>query len=364
MTTEPGDEATARARVDLEALARNYGRVRDAASGAECGAVVKANAYGLGLEPVARRLHREGCARFFVATAGEGYALRRVLDDAVVYVFEGVPPGHELRFAESRLVPVINTLEQLARWRTVALPAAVHVDTGMTRLGLAMADAERLVREPALLEGIELDCLMTHLSCADLPAHPLNTEQLARFEAIAARLPAARRSIANSAGALQGGAFAADLVRPGIALYGGNPFSDRASPVEPVITLEARILQVREIVEPVTVGYGASYDAAPPARIAVLGIGYADGYPRCLGNRASAYLGGKTVPVVGRVSMDLTCIDVSRLDPEAVRVGQYAELFGTHVAIDDVAAAAETISYELLTSLGARVARQYLGAQE
>lgn len=348
--------------VDLDALGRNYARVRQAAGGAECGAVVKGDAYGLGAEAVARRLWAAGCERFFVATAAEGLTLRGALPDAVIYVFEGVPSGLEPDFVDHRLTPVLNTLEQLARWRGTSRPAALHLDTGMTRLGLAARDAALLAAEPGLLEGVEVDCLMTHLACADEPDHALNAEQLARFERLAERLPAARRSIANSAGAFLGVRFAADLVRPGIALYGGNPFAARPSPVEPVATLKARILQLRDVERGASIGYGATYAVEAPARVAVLGIGYADGYPRHLGNRGIASVAGVEVPVVGRVSMDLVCVDVSAIDRGQVEVGEYAELFGASISIDDVAAAAGTISYELLTRLGPRLKRHYLGA--
>jgi alanine racemase len=280
----------------------------------------------------------------------------------VIYIFEGVPQGLETDYVDRGLTPVLNALEQLARWRGTSRPAALHVDTGMTRLGLSPGDVGLLVSEPGLLDGIELDCLMTHLACADQPEHALNAVQLERFEQYATHLPATRRSIANSAAAFGGQRFAADLVRPGIALYGGNPFVDRASPVEPVATLKARVLQLRDVDAAASIGYGATYVAESPARIAVLGIGYADGYPRCLGNRGVATIAGVEVPIVGRVSMDLLCVDVSAVDRSRVEVGQYAELFGTMLSIDDVAAAAGTISYELLTHLGSRLKRHYLGA--
>ena len=350
-------------RVDLDALARNYHRIRAAADAAECGAVVKANAYGLGLKPVATRLAREGCRRFFVATSNEGLELRRYLPEAAVYVFEGLPEGSETEFVQARLTPVLNTLEQIARWRPSGRPAAVHIDTGMNRLGLGPADVAQLTANPDLLAGFELDCVMTHLACADEPAHELNARQLARFESAIAKLPAARGSIANSAGVFLGPGYCADLVRPGIGLYGGNPFVAQASPVEPVVTLEARILQLRSIDEPAFVGYGATYRAQPPARLAVLGLGYADGYPRSLSNRGSASVAGKRVPVVGRVSMDLVCLDVTEIDPEAIAVGQFVQLFGDAISIDDVAAAAGTISYELLTGLSRRLRREYIGVE-
>jgi alanine racemase len=349
--------------VDLDALARNYHRMHDAAAPAQCGAVVKANAYGLGVRPVATRLAREGCRRFFVATSDEGLELRAHLPDVAVYVFEGLPEGLEAEFVEARLTPVLNTLRQIERWRPCGRPAAVHIDTGMNRLGLSAADVEYLAANPQILAGFGLDCLMTHLACADRTDHELNAQQLARFNAAAAKLPAAPRSIANSAGVFLGRDYCGDLVRPGIALYGGNPFVERNTPVEPVVTVQARILQLRTVDEPAFVGYGATFGIESRARLAVLGLGYADGYPRCLGNRGLVSIEGKRAPVVGRVSMDLICVDVTGIEPDAVAVGQFVELFGSDISIDDVADAAGTISYELLTGLSRRLRREYLGVE-
>ena len=347
-------------KIDLDALARNYQRVREAVAPSDCGAVVKADAYGLGVQPVAQRLWREGCRQFFVATLDEGVELRQHLPDAAIHVFEGVAQDAEAAFVAAGLVPVLNSTEQVERWRATGRPASLHVDTGMTRLGLSKSELDRLVARPDWRAGLSIDYLMTHLACADQAEHALNALQLKRFQSAQSKLGIERTSLGNSAGALLGPAYRGDLVRPGIALYGGNPFANRPSPVEPVATLEARVLQLREIDEPLTVGYGATFSVEPRARLAVLGIGYADGYPRCLGNRAAAMVQGQRVPVVGRVSMDLTCIDVSQLGAAAVEVGQYVELFGPGISIDEVAAAAGTISYELLTGLGSRLKRQYI----
>jgi alanine racemase len=347
-------------RVDLGALARNYRIVRDVSAPAECGAVVKADAYGLGVAPVAARLWAEGCRKFFVATLSEGLELREILSDAAIYVFEGVPDGAADRCVAAGLTPVLNSLEQIERWSGRDAAAAVHIDTGISRLGLSAAEVSALAACKRLIEGLRIDYVMTHLACGDQRDHALNALQLERFAALRAQLPPAKTSIANSAGAFLGGPYRGDLVRPGIALYGGNPFCEPPSPVEPVVSVRGLILQVREVDEPVTVGYGATYGAAPPARLAVVGIGYADGYPRCLGNRGVASFEGVRVPVVGRVSMDMLCIDVGRLPRDAVSPGAFVELFGTDVGIDEVAEAAGTISYELLTRLGRRVERQYL----
>ena len=348
--------------VDLDALARNYRRMRDAAAPAECSAVVKADAYGLGLAPVASRLALEGCRRFFVATIGEGRELRRLLPDAAIYVLEGAPDGSAAALRNACLTPVLNSLEQIACWAAAGGGRAVlHIDTGMSRLGLTVREVETLAARPALLDSIDVEYVMTHLACADAPSHALNAEQLLRFERLRRMLPPAPTSIGASAGIFLDREHRGDLVRAGIGLYGGNPFSDRACPVEPVVTLRARVVQVRDVASEGTVGYGATYALRPPCRIAVCAVGYADGYPRAVGNRCDASFEGMRVPVVGRVSMDLTCIDVSALPAGAIRPGDYVELIGGAVALDEVAAAAGTIGYEILTRLGSRLERHYIG---
>jgi len=348
---------SATVRIDLDALARNFRTLRASAEPAECAAVVKANAYGLGVERVARRLEREGCRKFFVATFAEARELRAVLSAAEIYVFEGAVDGAVAALAELEIRPVLNTLEQVERWRGRG-PAALHLDTGMNRLGLGLAEVATLAKRRQLTAGIAL--VMTHLACADEPDHPQNREQLERFERLRAQLPAAPTSIGNSAGTLLGGPYRGDVVRPGIALYGGNPFSDRPNPMEAVVTLTAPILQLRELDEPQPVGYGATYLATPPARLAVVGLGYADGYPRNLGNCGTAAVHRRRVPVVGRVSMDLLCVDVDALPRDTVRVGDFVELIGPTVGLDEVAADAGTIGYEILTGLGSRPMREYV----
>jgi alanine racemase len=345
----------------LNALARNYRKLRERAAPAECAAVVKANAYGLGVAPVATRLLREGCRRFFVASLAEGRELRAVAPDAAIYVFEGAREGQIDKLVEARLTPVLSSLDQVRRWaaQTQRQAAIVHIDTGISRLGMAAKEVEALAGDRALLERLRIEYVLTHFACADDPSHSLNCAQLHRFDALRSRLPSAPTSIGNSAATLTGADHRGDLVRPGIALYGGNPFSNRANPMEPVVTLKAQVLQIREVDEGVTVGYGATYGALPPARLAVLGVGYADGYPRNLGNLGVAAVGGWRVPVVGRVSMDLVCIDVSALPANEVRTGDWAELIGTNITLDQVATAAGTIGYEILTGLGQRLHREY-----
>jgi alanine racemase len=346
-------------RIDLDALAHNYLLFCERAAPAECAAVVKADAYGLGVERVVRRLLREGCKRFFVATATEAREVRAVSREAEIAVFEGALASTVQTLVDINARPVLNSLEQVERWRGRGR-ALLHLDTGMSRLGLSSGELGALVIRKDVLADVDFAFVMTHLACADEPEHPLNAEQLARFDRMRKQLPAARTSIGNSAGALLGPQYSGDLVRPGIGLYGGNPFSDRPNPMHAVVTLTAPILQIREVGEPQTVGYGATYLASPPARIAVVGIGYADGYPRSLGNTGTAALHGRRVPVVGRVSMDLIALDVGALPRGQARVGDAVELIGSTVGLDEVATAAGTISYEILTGLGRRLAREYV----
>lgn len=347
--------------VDLDALARNYALLSRTVAPAECGAVVKADAYGLGVAPVARRLAREGCRTFFTATLAEGLELRGLLPEARIFVFEGAVEGAERALREARLVPALNSLEQVRRWSSTRAPAALHLDTGMTRLGLSERDAAAFASDSGAMRTFEIVCVMTHLACADEPEHALNAAQLAAFERMRRLLPEAPTSIGNSAGAFLSAAHRGDLVRAGIALYGGNPFLARENPVEPVVTLRAPVIQVREMDAAATIGYGATYAAAPPARIAVAALGYADGYPRCLGNRGFACIGGVRVPIVGRVSMDVLCLDVSSVPREHVREGTLVDFIGGGVTLDDLAEAADTISYEILTRLARRPRRDYRG---
>ena len=347
--------------VDLDALARNYRALREAAAQAACGAVVKANAYGLGVGPVARRLWDEGCRHFFVATAGEGIELRGLLPGARIFVFEGVREGSATGVINANLTPVLNSIEQIRHWRTAGSgqPAALHLDTGMSRLGLTDAEV-REVSRTRLLEGVDLRYALTHLACADVPSHPMNARQVRDFADLLESLPGVETSIGGSAGILLGPEFHGDLVRPGIALYGGSPFANGDSPMEPVVTLEGIVLQTRTVRRQQTVGYGATRSVQPGARLATVGVGFADGYPRALGNRGVALVAGTKVPVVGRVSMDLITLDVSGLAPGALQPGDPVELIGRNVPLDDLARAAGTIGYEVLTGLGSRWQRRYI----
>lgn len=355
--------------VDLAAIAANYRLLRTRAHPAECGAAVKADSYGLGADRAVPVLAKEGCRTFFVASVDEGLAVRRMLadvPDAVIYVLNG-PEGAEATLVAHDLRPVLNSLANITTWADHArrcetpLAAALHLDTGMGRLGLPPEEFDRLMREPRRLDGVRVTCLMSHLACADAADHELNRRQLAAFQSARERLPGVPASLANSAGIFLGPEYHADLVRPGAALYGISPLEGQTNPMMPVVRLEARILQVREIDRGGTVGYGATHCAERPERIATVAAGYADGYLRSLSNRASGYIAGRRIPLVGRVSMDLITFDVTGVAPEQVVPGAMVELIGPHYPVDAIASDAGTIGYEILTALGSRYRRVYVG---
>jgi alanine racemase len=330
--------------------------------------VVKADAYGLGAAPVARALAAAGCRHVFVAHLAEGIAVRRAVGPGpMVAVLNGFAPGAD---EDAGLVPVLNGLPDVEAHAAAAArragrpaPAILHLDTGMARLGLDAAEQDRLAEDPGPLAGLDLRFVMTHLACADEPDHPLNAAQGRRFAAACARLaPGVPRSLANSSGIFLGPGFGSDLARPGCALYGVNPTPGRPNPMRQVARLDAPILQVREVPPGTPAGYGAAWVAQRPTRIATLPVGYADGFPRALSGRgAIGLLDGAPVPLVGRVSMDLTTFDVTGLP--AARPGALVTLMGEAPGTtpDDLAARAGTIGYEILTSLGARYRRAYRG---
>lgn len=357
------DEACGVLTIDLDALATNWRRLRDRlAPGCDCAGVVKANGYGLGAAPVARTLADVGCRTFFVAQLDEGRTVRRVLPaDARVFVLSGPLDGTEAAFPENGLIPVLNSLEQVDRWRHRApgRPAALHLDTGMARLGLGPDEVEALVADPARRSDLSLTLIMSHLACAEDPGHPLTRDQIERFAAVRAAFPGVPGSLANSAGVFLGPKVHHDLVRPGVAVYGVNPTPGRPNPMNAVVRLQARILQVRCVDAPTTVGYGASHLAARGARLATVGVGYADGLPRTASNKLAGRFADVLVPQVGRISMDLTTFDVSAVPQDAGPVpGDMIDIIGPLNPVDDLAASAETIGYEILTSIGPRYARR------
>ena len=353
--------------IDLDALAANYRFCQEQIQPASCAAVVKADAYGLGIRKIAPALRQAGCRQFFTATHREGVTLRALLPDVEIYIFEGVTERSRTACCEHDLVPVLITAADSALWAEKAralgrpLPAIIHIDTGMTRLGLGAAELHQLLEKSADLDWLDTRYVMTHFACADQSGASKTREQLDRFNRLRRLLPPAPTSVGNSAGGLLGGDFSGDMARVGIALFGGNPFQGGMPPLKPVLRVQSRILQLREITAGTTVGYGSTYTAKSNTRIATVGIGYADGYPWALGNRGMASLGGHRVPVVGRVSMDLITLDVTGVADELVQPGCMVELIGPDISLEEVAERAGTINYEILTRLGQRARRKYLG---
>lgn len=352
--------------IDLGAIRENYRRLKALLGGAECAGVVKADAYGLGAVKVARALAREGCHTFFVAHVAEGIALRGALGAAAsIYVLNGIPPGAETDCAAHGLVPVLNSLEQLAAWRRMAtvrserLPAAIQVDSGMSRLGMTPAEVDALAADPHALDGISVDLVMSHLACADEPDSPANALQRRNFDSLRAKLPPARASLANSSGDFLGNDYHYDLARPGVALYGVNPTPGHANPMLPVVSLAAKVIQTRDVAADIGVGYGYSFRTSDPLELATISLGYADGWHRRAAG--AAFFDGVRLPFAGRVSMDSIILDISALPPGSLKAGDLVEMIGEHQTVDDVAAFAGTIGYEVLTSLGRRFHRRYVG---
>jgi alanine racemase len=354
--------------VDLDAIAGNWRRLKKRlAPNTECAAVVKADAYGLGARRIVPALVAAGCRTFFVVTLDEGLDISPAPPGCAIHVLAPPLAGNESAIAEAGLIPALNTLGDVAAWSAFAraagraLPAALHADTGMRRLGLAPAEMAVLAGEPDRLTGIDVRLFLSHLACADEPHHPLNVKQLAQFIAAKSRLAAVHvappASLANSSGIFLGAEYHFDLVRPGAALYGIAPVPGEPNPMAEAVRVQAKILQVRDVDAPETVGYGATHRFARPGRIATIAAGYADGYPRALSNAGTCYIGPHRAAVVGRVSMDLTTIDVTGLPEDIVRPGTLVDLIGPYNPLDDVAAAAGTIGYELLTRLGRRAHR-------
>ena len=369
---EDGASDTAILTIDLDALTANYRRLRDLASPAECAAVVKADAYGLGMALAAPALARAGCKTFFVATLGEARALRALLPDPVIYVFAGLMPATAEIYRAYDLRPVLNSAEEIAEWasfcaaRGEKLACAVHIDSGMNRLGLSAEEVDRVAGARELWQAMTLSLVMSHLACADEPRHPKSETQRQSFDRLRAKLPTALASLANSAGILLGRAYAYDLVRPGIALYGGKPAREGDNPFQPVVHLKGRILQVRKVGAGETVGYGATHTLKRPSRVAIVSVGYADGFFRSLSHKEGqegfvVYLGAHAAPILGRVSMDLITVDVTAVPEDISRRGAWVELIGPNVPAQTLAHHAGTIDYEVLTNLGRRAFRRYIG---
>ncbi|ACI50463.1 alanine racemase [Gluconacetobacter diazotrophicus PA1 5] len=366
-TAWPHARAGATLTIDLDAIRANYRTVRNLAAGAECAAVVKADAYGLGAARVAPALQEEGARTFFVAHLDEGMALRRhVSADARIIVLHGAVPGAEKDCLHDDLIPVLNSVDQIQRWRGLAheagraLPSILQLDTGMSRFGLSENEIRAIVADPDGLRGIDLRLVISHLACADDPDDPASTRQRARLVRMRALLPPAPVSLAASSGVFLGRDFHFDLVRPGAALYGVAPNAATPNPMRPVVRLQARILQTRHVSPNDGVGYGLTYRPSAMRRIATIATGYADGFMRSGAARGCAWLGDMQLPVLGRISMDSMTVDVTDAPETLTRPGTMVDLLGPRRGVDDVARAAGTIGYEILTSLGHRYHRAYV----
>jgi alanine racemase len=363
--------ATGVLTIDLDAIVANWRKLEKTAVPAECAAVIKADAYGCGVDPVARALVAAGCKTFFVATLDEASAVRAALPSTVIYVLDGFFQNCGDAYAKIDAKPVIGDLNELAEWDVFcrrtgwAGGAAIHIDTGMNRLGLTIAEAQGIVpRINAGDHGITL--VMSHLACAESLNHPLNAKQVASFREIASLFSGVPASLSNSSGVFLGAQFQFDMVRPGAALYGVNPTPEADNPMQPVVELKARIVQIRNVERGESVGYGGTWTTRRPTRLAIVSAGYADGYFRSGGSNdgtrgAEVVIAGKRCPVVGRISMDLMAIDVTDLDKNAVRRGHMVTLIGEGITVDELAHHFGTIGYEVLTSLGRRYARVYKG---
>ncbi|WGR96765.1 alanine racemase [Bradyrhizobium sp. ISRA443] len=363
--------ATGILTVDLDAIVANWRRLEKTAIPAECAAVVKANAYGCGAEQVARALANAGCKTFFVATVDEAAVVRAAAPQATIYSLGGFFQNTGDRYAKIDCKPVIGDLNELAEWDVFCRRsgwsggAAIHIDTGMNRLGLTVSEAQGIIpRINAGDHGIAL--VMSHLASAELLNNPTNARQLATFREIASLFTGVPASLANSSGVFLGPHFQFDIVRPGAALYGVNPTPEADNPMQQVVDLKARIVQIRNIDRGETVGYGGTWTARRPTRLAIIAAGYADGYFRAAsandGTRgAEVVVAGKRCPIAGRVSMDLIAVDITDLDQNAARRGHMVTLIGEGITVDEIAHHFGTIGYEVLTSLGRRFARVYKG---
>ncbi len=366
----------ARLLIDLGALADNWRTMRHLSSPARCSAVVKADGYGLGMEPVVTTLHDAGCMDFFVATAHEGVVAREHAPEARIFVMNCLLPGIEPFCRSADLIPVLASMEHVAIWTASCIangdhPCALQVDTGMNRLGVTVEEAAALAGDGTHPEGFSPVLVMSHLVCGDEPDHPLNRTQVEQFTQVAKLFSGIEASLSNSAGILLGEDFHFELTRPGIALYGGRASTESGNVTIPVVTALAHIVTIRTAAAGETVSYGAAAKLHRDSRLAVCAIGYADGYMRAMSGAgtilrgrntdgAKGFVLGHSVPVIGRVTMDLTVFDITDVPGNLLKPGDSIELFGPNVPLDDVAAAADTIGYELLTSLGSRYRRHYV----
>ena len=364
----PPDLAGATLTINLAALVENWRMIARNVSPAECGATIKANGYGCGACEVARALWGAGCRTFFVALPMEGKQVRDAVPEAIIYVLDGLLAGQAGFYITHNLRPCLTSPEDLSEWADAAdgrHKAAIHIDTGINRLGFDQAQAQVLAGDAELMRRAGLCLLMSHLASGDDETSPSNANQRDLFAGLRKLFPGLPASLANAPGTFLGPDFLHNLVRPGVALYGGNPLTGKPNPMHRVVSLTAPVLQVRDVAAGHGVGYGATWKAKRQSRIAIVGVGYADGllramsWPALNNGPAKVSIAGQMAPIVGRVSMDMITIDVTGMDPEQVCRGTNAELLGANIGVDDWADWSGTLAYEILTSLGRRYAKVY-----
>jgi alanine racemase len=362
--------AGATATIDLTALKSNYSLLARKARTALTAAAIKGDAYGLGMTQAAKTLWSADCRSFYVARPEEGATLRAILPKATITILDGLYKSEAAYYRKHKLIPALTTSEQIEEWSNTGKgePCALHVDTGINRAGLQPSDWLAFTGNDKLLRTLNIRMLMSHLACGDDIQSPMNLQQLEKFTAIRAGVPHLKASLANSPGIFLGRQYYFDETRPGIALYGGNPTPYQKNPMKPVVTLDARILQIRNVQPGETVGYSATWKASRPTKIAIIAAGYADGIARKLSSHqhngpAQVAIAGSRCPIVGRVSMDMMTIDVTDVPERKLSKATSAELFGKQISVDEAAGWAGTISYELLTHLGKRYARRYVQAE-
>ena len=372
MLGEPGSAAaTGVITIDLPKIAGNWRRFAEYVRPAGCAAVVKADCYGLGAGHVLPALWRAGCRTFFVATPDEAEEARTLLPEATIYALDGLCGGAADLFAGRGIRPVLSTPDDVETWAQLAnsrnkvLPAGLHVDTGLHRLGLSAAAARQLATDKDRLGALGLDLVMSHLACADVPADAKNRDQLLAFETLSALFPGVPRSLAASDGLMIGPNYHFDLVRPGYGLYGGQVSAHQPVEIVPAVKVEARILQIQTVLPGETVGYAAAWRAERLSQIATIAAGYADGLPRSASGTTEkrggqVKIGNYEVPVIGRVSMDLITADVTGIPTDILNRHTYATLLGDGLSLETAGFAAGTIGYEILTRLGQRFKRTYI----
>ena len=370
-----GLEASAILSIDLDAVATNYRiLVKKVGSACRVGAVVKANAYGIGARRVSDTLLDQGCKTLITANIEEALDLYAYFHDTgrdipEIVVLGGVLPNMEQVFVASGIIPVLNSLDQISNYGRLArkigrkLPCYIHFDTGMSRLGLDAQETQYILTKPEILYGLNICCIMSHLSCADEVGHIKTEEQFVKFEQLQQQLPdriskTCRFSLSNSSGIFRGVDLHYSMVRAGMAIYGLNPTPETKNPMKPVVRLKASIIQSRVCAVGDSVGYGSSYRVKDVCPVVTVGVGYADGLPRLLSNNGKVYINGKSCPIIGRVSMDVITVDISKLTENPPRVGDWVEIIGDSQSVDDIASQCQTIGYEVLTNIGSTPAKR------